>query len=177
MIRKVLIATDGSSHARKAVTFGSDIAAKYGAEVELVHVLLRREIPENLRHMAEIEHLAAEGGHAVAEAFAPVAAGRFPTDFVMPAEKATTPNKVLMAIAEQVVDEAERSARRQGVTKVSKRIEDGDPVRQILDIVAAGGIDLVVTGSRGLSDLKALMVGSVSHKLAQLSPVTCICVR
>ncbi len=177
MIKKVLIATDGSSHARKAVAFGSDIAAKYGAEVVLVHILLRAEVPENLRRMAEVEHLAAEGGKPLAEAFAPVAGGRFPTDFVMPSEKATIPDKVLWAIAEQIVNEAETSARKQGAAKVSKRIEDGDPVREILDIVEAEGIDLVVSGSRGLSDLKALLVGSVSHKLTQLSPVTCICVR
>jgi len=177
MIKKVLIATDGSSHARKAVAFGSDIAAKYGAEVVLVHVLLRGEVPESLRHMAEVEHLSGEGGQPLARAFAPVAAGWFPADFVMSSEKATIPNKVLLAIAEQVVDEAERSAHKQGVGKVSKRIEDGNPVGQILDIVKAEGVDLVVTGSRGLSDLKALMVGSVSHKLAQLSPVTCISVR
>ncbi len=177
MTKRVLIATDGSSHARKAVEFGSDIAAKYGAEVVLVHVLLRREVPESLRHMAEVEHLSAEGGKPLAEAIPPVAEGRFPTDFVMPSEKATLPGKLLWAIAEQVVDEAERSAHKQGVGKVSKRIEDGDPVRRILEVIAAEGIDLVVTGSRGLSDLKALMVGSVSHKLAQLSPVTCICVK
>ena len=57
MINKVLIATDGSEHAAKAVAFGADIASKYGAEVLLVHVLLRGELTENLRHMAEVEHL------------------------------------------------------------------------------------------------------------------------
>ncbi len=62
MLKKVLIATDGSDHGTKAVAFGSDIAAKYEAEVVLVHVLLRDELSENLRHMAEVEHLTAEGG-------------------------------------------------------------------------------------------------------------------
>jgi len=35
MIRKLLIATAGSAHPRKAVALGADIAAKYGAEVLL----------------------------------------------------------------------------------------------------------------------------------------------
>ena len=47
----------------------------------------------------------------------------------------------------------------------------------ILETVEAEQADLVVSGARGLSDLKALMVGSVSHKLSHLSPVTCVTVR
>ncbi len=47
----------------------------------------------------------------------------------------------------------------------------------ILDIAKSENADLIVTGARGLSDVKALVVGSVSHKLAQMSPVTCVTVR
>jgi nucleotide-binding universal stress UspA family protein len=39
MITKILVATDGSDHARKAVEFASDIAAKYKATVYLIHVV------------------------------------------------------------------------------------------------------------------------------------------
>ena len=39
------------------------------------------------------------------------------------------------------------------------------------------GADMIVSGARGLSNIKARFVGSVSHKLAQLSPVTCVSVR
>jgi nucleotide-binding universal stress UspA family protein len=60
MAKTILIATDGSSHANKAVQVGSDIAAKYGAEVVLVHVLLRDHLSENLRQMAEVEYQVAE---------------------------------------------------------------------------------------------------------------------
>ena len=38
-------------------------------------------------------------------------------------------------------------------------------------------VDLIVVGTRGLSDLKGLLMGSVSHKLGQLSKVTCITVK
>ena len=39
MLNKILIATDGSDHARKAIEYASDIAAKYKATVYLIHVV------------------------------------------------------------------------------------------------------------------------------------------
>lgn len=38
MLKKILIATDGSDHARKAIEYASDIAAKYKAAVYIIHV-------------------------------------------------------------------------------------------------------------------------------------------
>lgn len=177
MIKKVLIATDGSDHARKAVAFGSDIAAKHDAELLLVHVLLRKELPENLRRVAEVEYLAAEGGRPLLEGIAGVPAGRFPADVEYPRDNAISPDQLLRAVGQQVLDQAERVAHEHGVRKVGKRIEDGDPVSRILEIIQVENVDLVVSGARGLSDWKALMVGSVSHKLTHLSPVTCVTVR
>jgi nucleotide-binding universal stress UspA family protein len=39
MLKKILIATDGSDHARKAIGYASDIATKYKATVYLIHVV------------------------------------------------------------------------------------------------------------------------------------------
>ena len=177
MIKKVLIATDGSEHAAKAVGFGADIASKYGAEVLLVHVLLRGELAENLRHMAEVEHLVAEGGRPLTEALSAIPRGRWPIDVIVAPEPPGSQSRMLQAVAEQVLDQAEATARDHGVTSIDRRILDGDPVNRILETLEAEGADLLVTGARGLTDLKALLVGSVSHKLTQLSPVTCITVR
>lgn len=176
MVQKVLIATDGSDHARKAVEFGSDIAAKYDAEVVLVHVLLRDELSEDLRHLADVEYHAGEGGKSLSEAIAMIPQGRVPAVDIKP-KTAQTPGKVLRAVADQILSEAERQAREHGATRISRQIEDGNPVKRILEVAKDTDADLIVTGARGLSDLKAMMVGSVSHKLSHLSPVTCITVR
>ena len=176
MVKKVLIATDGSEPANKAVDFGSDIAAKYGAEVVLVHVLLRDELSENLRHFAEVEYHAGEGGKPLSEAIAMIPQGRFPVTDLQPKET-QTPGAVLRAVADEILGEAERRAKEHGVSKVTREIEDGNPVKRILEVAKDTGADLIVTGARGLSDMKALLVGSVSHKLSHLSPVTCITVR
>jgi nucleotide-binding universal stress UspA family protein len=177
MIKKVLIATDGSGHAQKAVTFGADLASKYDAEVVLLHVLLRGELSENLRHMAEVEHLFAEGGRRLREAFSSIPQGRWPLEIMIPSEGISSEGELLHAVGEQILDYAEDLAKERGASKIKKRIEDGNPVTRVLETLEAEDADLLVTGARGLSDLKALMVGSVSHKLSHMAPCTCISVR
>ncbi|MDX1402089.1 MAG: universal stress protein [Kiloniellales bacterium] len=176
MPEKILIATDGSDHAKKAVGFGADLAAKYGADIVLVHVLLRDALSENLRHTAEVEYLPREGGKPLSEAIAAFPEGRFPIVHLLP-ERAQTPDSILQAVAEKVLSDAEKQVREHGVSKVAKQIEDGDPSKRILEVAEAVGADVIVTGARGLSDFKALVMGSVSHKVSHLSPVTCISVR
>lgn len=176
MVRKILIATDGSPHASKAVDLGADLAAKYAAEVVLVHVLLRDDLSENLRHMVDVEYRPAEGGKWLAHALSQIPDSRFPITDLAPVQ-AETEEMALRAVADRILADAEDRVRRRGVGKVEKRIEDGNPVKRILAVAEAVGPDMIVTGARGLSDLKALVVGSVSHKLAHLAPTTCITVR
>ena len=177
MINKVLIATDGSEHATKAVALGADIAAKYGADLVLVHVLLRNELSENLRHAAEVEHLEAQGGQPLAKAIASVPFAHYPANILFSEGDRTTSDQVLRAVGELVLATAEQTAHDHGVAKVTKRIEDGNPAKRILEAVYEEEADLLVTGARGLSDVASLLTGSVSHKVSHLSPVTCVTVR
>jgi len=55
MLKTILVSTDGSDHAGKAVAFASDLAAKYGAELIILHVLLRGHLPEELRRLVEVD--------------------------------------------------------------------------------------------------------------------------
>ena len=174
MIKKVLIATDGSQNADKAVAFGSDLAARYGAEVVLVHVLLRHELPDEMRRMAAVEHLAS-GAPAPSAAIPAVDLANIMD--MRGGGRATVSDAALQAIGERIMEHAEEVAREHGVGKITKRIEDGKPVDRILAVAKSDGADLIVSGARGLSDLEALFVGSVAHKLAHLSPVTCLSVK
>lgn len=173
MIKKVLIATDGSEHATKAIEFGSDIAARYDAEVVLVHVLLRHELPDDVKRIVAVEHL------TVREPLpsAAVPAVDLANIINIRGGAPTIPDEALSAIGERVLEHAENTARDRGVEKIVKRIEDGKPVDRILAVAKEEGVDLIVSGARGLSDLQALLVGSVSHKLSHLAPVTCLTVR
>ncbi len=39
MLKRILVATDGSDHARKAIGYACDIASKYDAAIYLIHVI------------------------------------------------------------------------------------------------------------------------------------------
>ncbi|WKT79177.1 universal stress protein [Lysinibacillus fusiformis] len=53
----------------------------------------------------------------------------------------------------------------------------GDPSHQILEYAKEHEQELIIIGSRGLSGMKELMLGSVSHKVAQLSKCSVLIVH
>ncbi len=174
MIKKILVPTDGSEHATKAVRFAADLAAKYGAEIVLLHVLLRGHLDEGLRAFAEIE--GPRRGRPLAEAIAAIPEARFPVSMV-PTNGGDTEEAVLAQVAEHVLRVAERAAHAQGATRTRSVVEDGDAAQRILQAAKDEGVDLIVMGSRGFSDLKGLLVGSVSHKVSHVAPCTVMTVR
>ncbi len=53
----------------------------------------------------------------------------------------------------------------------------GHAAKEIVDTAKAQGADLIVMGSRGLSDIVGLFLGSVTHKVLQLTHVPVLVVR
>ena len=176
MVEKILIATDGSETASRAVELGAEIAAKFEVPIVIVHVLLHDHLSEELRHMAEVEYEIAEGGRNVLEAFAAVPHSRFPIADLLP-QQAQTEDALLRAVAECVLAKAELTVRGLGVACVECVTANGDAARRIVETAEETGADMIVIGARGLSDLKAFMVGSVSHKVQHLSGMTVVSVR
>ena len=72
---------------------------------------------------------------------------------------------------------AQRRARENGVDKANTVIRNGDPARVIIEYAEQHDIDMIVIGSRGLGDLKGMLLGSVSHKVAHLAECSCITVK
>lgn len=57
MIKKILVPTDGSTHARKALEYASDFASKYQATVHLIHVIAPlHSVPEGYVDLKIEEH-------------------------------------------------------------------------------------------------------------------------
>jgi len=174
MIKTILVPTDGSDHAGKAIILASDIAEKYGARLVILHVITSDSLTEEARHMAEVEHLAqpaAAGGPFAANVPASTAAAlhRAQTD--------EAEEQILGRIGERILGAAEMTARENHVERVEIRSERGDPVKCILKAAEEEKANLIVMGCRGLSDLKGLLIGSVSHKVGQLAPCTCVTVK
>ena len=53
----------------------------------------------------------------------------------------------------------------------------GHAAKEIVDTAKTEGSDLIIMGSRGLSDIAGLFVGSVTHKVLQLAHVPVLVVR
>ncbi|MDT8878696.1 universal stress protein [Halomonas saccharevitans] len=83
----------------------------------------------------------------------------------------------LEAAGRKVMDRAEQAARDAGVSHVETMITQGDPTRTILDEARRRDVDAIVMGSRGLGDLKGLVIGSVSHKVGHAADCSVITVR
>lgn len=72
----------------------------------------------------------------------------------------------------------EAATRAMGETDVpvNHHVDIGDPARQITTFSKQGQYDLIVMGSRGLSPIKEVLLGSVSERVARwaMCPVTIV---
>ena len=173
MFKTILVATDGSNHAMKAVTLAADIAEKYEAKLILLHVLPQGPLSSALRHMAEVEHLSEPGSKMAV--LPPIASEQLPLPRSL-ADAAAAAQEVYRAIGEQMLAAAATTAKEKQPAQLETLILDGDPAKEIVAQAERCGANLIVMGSRGLGDLKGLLLGSVSHKVSQLAPCTCVTV-
>lgn len=147
MFKSILVPVDGSEHAKKALSVACQLARQ--EEGCTLHLV---HVPEELAH----ETTLVWGIGAIA-----IEASR----------------EELQEAGKQVVDRAAEAAREQGATNIETVIGQGDPARTILSEARRRGVEAIVMGSRGLSDLQGFVVGSVSHKVAHAADCTVITVR
>ncbi len=148
MIKHILVPLDGSDSAFKALELACDLADKYQAKLLLLHVVPNRELPESVRHFAELEGI--EGPPALVY------------------EK---------VVAKNVLESGAHKAQAKGLTSVAQLTEYGDPAKTIANVAARIQADTIVMGTRGLSDIAGLVMGSVAHKVGHLAECTVISVK
>jgi nucleotide-binding universal stress UspA family protein len=176
-MQRILVALDGSEHAEKALGLASDLASKYGAELLLVHVLSDKSLTEAEEHMAEVEFLdELSGAPELANPLQARRDARAATAHLLHGSSALT-RRFREAVGRRLMETATRKARQSGVNTVQTLIEDGDPADAILRVAGGHHADMIVMGSRGQSEAKSLLLGSVSHKVAHLAECTCVTVK
>jgi nucleotide-binding universal stress UspA family protein len=83
------------------------------------------------------------------------------------------------AEATRLVGEAVKKAKDAGVSAKGELLDRaaGHVATAIVEAAAANDIDLIVMGSRGLSDAQGIMLGSVTHKVIQTADVPVLVAR
>ena len=177
MFKTIVVATDGSEHADKAIAVAADLASKYDAEITLLHVLLRRNAADtDLGRIMDLSTMPEDARKAYADYNATahkagLSGGEYGS--VLP----PIPPEILKTVGDAVIANAEKIARDHGASRICRVVSEGDPARSILSQARDCDADLIVMGTRGLSDLQGFFVGSVSHKVSHLAGCTCITVR
>jgi nucleotide-binding universal stress UspA family protein len=177
MIRRAVVAIDGSKHAERALDLACEVARRFEAELIALHVMSDQPVSEAERMMAEIEfqdELARDfnlgspmdvrgdlrlTGQRLADQA--VAAGR----------------RWRQARAERLVNAAAQQAQARGVREARTLVREGDPAKAILEVAQGEGVDLIIMGRRGMSDLAGLLLGSVTHKVTHLAECACLTVK
>ncbi|MDR4397797.1 universal stress protein [Bacillus atrophaeus] len=94
----------------------------------------------------------------------------------------------IVYVPEHFIDEIRQEVKKEGLhileNAKAKAAESGvqaeitqEPAHEILNNAKEKGVSLIIVGSRGISGLKEMMLGSVSHKVSQLSPCPVLIVR
>jgi nucleotide-binding universal stress UspA family protein len=135
--RKILLATDASRDAEKAALIASDIANSTGSELHVLHVGNTKDFH--------------------------VAPG---------AEQSFSPRTVSLGEirekAEKTLEEAVKQVEEAGGTVAQAHLRSGDPDDEILRFCdEQGGFGLIVMGSRGLTRIKRVVMGSVSESIVR----------
>lgn len=147
MIKRILVATDASRQANRAVDLAADIATKYGASLDILHVVRQMQLPPELLRMARVEKIAGREAD------------------------------ILEFVARQILTDAQARAKKKGAKEVRTDMASGDPATAIVKHAKRHNADLIVMGSRGLGKVKEVILGSVSRKVCNLSLISCLTVR
>jgi nucleotide-binding universal stress UspA family protein len=132
MISRILVATDGSDAAWKAVEYAVDLAKQTGARLRLLSV--------------------AEGNSFLSTSVPGV---------ITPTHLRETMEDYLKQIAQAILGKAEGLCQKKEVP-AQKAVRFGHPVEEILGEAEESKVDLIILGSHGKSSLRAALIGSVT---------------
>jgi nucleotide-binding universal stress UspA family protein len=169
MFQNIVVATDGSDNAKRAMEVGAELAAACGARLTVVHVAPAYVPLEDVEKTKEPPQEAKDEIKRMRDAMAGFEMSSYTP---VPA-----PQSAIEFLGNAVLDRADNIARESGMTNTSRVLAYGNAAEKIVAEAEKAAADLIVIGTRGLSDLRGLMMGSVSHKVTQLAKCPCVSVK
>jgi nucleotide-binding universal stress UspA family protein len=154
-VKRIVVGSDGSKTARKAVRTAAELAAALGASLEIVRAY--RE----------------DGGHGPAEAYDPTLREGFEMA-QMPSDVARPVGRRAEVLASLEADVAE--AMEAGVEDVSSEARAGDPADVVITVAEETNADLIVVGNKGMTGAARFLLGSVPNKINHHAPCSVLVV-
>jgi nucleotide-binding universal stress UspA family protein len=143
---RIVLAVDGSEHSTRAADMAGNLSAALDAPVDVVYVVQ-------------------EGGLVIQ---GPI------QDYARLERVVITQRELLESIGATVVAEAADRVRGQGGRVEETKVLIGAPAHEIVRHAETIDADCIVMGRRGLGDISGLLMGSVSHKVGHLTPLTLV---
>lgn len=140
MLKKILVAVDGSPESVGAARLAMTIASKFGSEVNLLHVFRPLQDDYSKTDLAGFQ---------------------LPSQAEVDAEQWRSYGK-------QIVDKVSEEVKLPDITMVLE-VGYGNPAAVIVQNAEQGHFDLIVIGNRGLGGIKESILGSVSNKVSHLA--------
>lgn len=158
---KVLVGTDGSPTAMRAVEMAAEVSTRIGAETTIVCVY---QPPSE----HELDQYKADPDDPVAQWNVGKDVRDVPSEFKW--RIAGT------AQAEDILERAAERAQKAGVAADVRAIQ-GNPAEELIGLADAENFDMIAVGSVGMSGAKRFMLGNVPHRISHHAPTDVLILR
>jgi nucleotide-binding universal stress UspA family protein len=156
-LSKLLVAIDGSESSDYALNLAIHIGEAFSSKVDLIYVYAPSVPPPVSTPLYD-----------------PLSVG--PVLSPLPEWQAQGVHKKTLR-DEALVEQRKRLVEERNLECVATAVESDDIGGEIIKLSSSGGYDLVVLGSRGLSGLRSLILGSVSKKVAKEAKTSVLVVK
>lgn len=168
MYKNILVAFDGSEGSMEALQHAIGYVRENGGNLTVAHVI---KSSRDTRYPPQ-QNMGVIGGNA----FMPVANDARPISQEIDENPLRTQPPNPLEEAERTLSEAKTELAKANI-KAETEVLEGDAAKSLCQYAEEHNIDLIVIGSRGLSGIKRLVLGSVSQKVAEHAECTVLVVK